>query len=62
MKNYILTLFLFASLSTTAQTNFYDPYVIEDIRIYFPTAGWDAILDAAVANETYTVADSVVIN
>jgi hypothetical protein len=62
MKNYILSFFLFAGISATAQTNFYDPYVIEDIRIYFPTAGWDAILDAAVANETYTVADSVVIN
>jgi hypothetical protein len=62
MKNYILSFFLFARLTVSAQTNFYDPYVIEDIRIYFPTAGWDAILDAAVANETYTVADSVVIN
>ena len=62
MKNFILSLFLIAGISARAQTNFYDPYVIEDIRIYFPTAGWDAILDAAVANETYTVADSVVIN
>ena len=62
MKNYILSFFLFAGITATAQTNFYDPYVIEDIRIYFPIAGWDAILDAAVANETYTVADSVVIN
>jgi len=62
MKNYLLSFFLFAGISATAQTSFYDPYVIEDIRIYFPTAGWDAILDAAVANETYTVADSVVVN
>jgi CotH kinase protein/Lamin Tail Domain/Secretion system C-terminal sorting domain len=45
-----------------AQTSFYDPYTIEDIRIYFASASWDATLDAAVANETYTVADSVVIN
>lgn len=62
MKNYLLGIFLFASSVLTAQTTFYDPYLIEDIRIYFPTTGWDAILDAAVANETYTVADSVVIN
>lgn len=62
MKKYFLFLALFVGASATAQNNFYDPYLIEDIRIYFPTAGWDAILDAAVANETYTVADSVVIN
>ena len=62
MKKYFLSFLLLAGFTATAQTNFYDPYVIEDIRIYFPTAGWDAILDAAVANETYTVADSVVIN
>lgn len=62
MKKYILALFVLVGLQSTAQTTFYDPYTIEDIRIYFPTSGWDAILDAAVANETYTVADSVVIN
>jgi hypothetical protein len=62
MKKILFLSFVLFSLQANAQTAFYDPYTIEDIRIYFPTAGWDAILDAAVANETYTVADSVVIN
>jgi hypothetical protein len=50
------------SLYSFSQTPFYDPYTIEDIRIYFANSNWDATLDAAVAGETYTVADSVVIN
>lgn len=62
MKKFLFLAVAVLSLDSEAQTTFYDPYQIEDIRIYFPTAGWDAILDAAVANETYTVADSVVVN
>jgi len=62
MKKFLFLAVALLSLDLEAQTPFYDPYQIEDIRIYFPTAGWDAILDAAVANETYTVADSVVVN
>jgi hypothetical protein len=62
MKKILSLAFAAFSLNCVAQINFYDPYTIEDIRIYFASANWDATLDAAVINETYTIADSVVIN
>jgi spore coat protein CotH len=62
MKNLLSLILSIFSLSCAAQINFYDPYNIEDIRIYFASSSWDATLDAAVINETYTIADSVVIN
>jgi hypothetical protein len=62
MKNILSLILATVSFNILAQTNFYDPYTLEDIRIYFASANWDATLDAAVANETYTIADSVVIN
>lgn len=43
--------------------NFYDITQMEDIKIYFGFSNWDYRMDTAIAgSESYTVADSVVIN
>lgn len=64
LSKKILALAAFATGFGQMQAqNFYDVSTIQDIRIYFGFTNWDTRLDTANAgSESYTVADSVVIN
>lgn len=57
-----IVIFCLIGQSSFSQT-FYDINQIEDIKIYFSFSNWDYRMDTALAgSESYTVADSVVIN
>lgn len=63
MKKYLSILALLVSLHGKAQVqNFYDRANIQTIEVFFSFSDWDAQLDAAVASDTYLIADSVRIN
>jgi hypothetical protein len=58
-------LFLFASLFVvffSKAQNFYDRATVQTIEIFFASASWDALLDAATTTDSYVIADSVRIN
>ncbi len=62
MKYKLSILFFIAlSLETFAQT-FYDLNTIQTIEITFSQSNWDALLDAAEANDAYIPAQSVSFN
>lgn len=63
MKKYCSILFLFISVYGKTQVqNFYDRATIQTIEVFFSFSDWDAQLDAAVATDSYIIADSVRIN
>jgi hypothetical protein len=59
----LTSLCLFALEGTIwSQTTFYDRATIQKIEVFFASASWDALLDAATITDTYVIADSVRIN
>ena len=53
----------FSSILLKAQNNFYDPQVIQEIRIYFSQPDWDYRMDTAKAGaDSYLMADSMLVN
>jgi len=63
MKNTILFLSFFQSFVIFSQVqDFYNRATIQTIEVFFSFTNWDAQLDAAVASETYIIADSVRVN
>jgi len=62
MRKLVLSLILFTTANLSAQS-FYDINTIQEIKIYFGFSDWDYRMDTAIAGtESYTLADSVVIN
>jgi hypothetical protein len=63
MKNLFALLISGLFIQTSFCQNFYDITQVEDIKIYFGFSNWDYRMDTAIAgSESYTTADSVVIN
>lgn len=63
MKKYLsIFVFLVSFQGITQVQNFYDRASIQTIEVFFSFSNWDAQLDAAVATDTYLIADSVRIN
>jgi hypothetical protein len=63
MNKRITLLFLHLSFFGFTQVqNFYDRSTIQTIEVFFGFSNWDTQLDAAVATESYIIADSVRIN
>lgn len=63
MKKFLSILVLLVSFQGLTQVqNFYDRATIQTIEVFFSFSNWDAQLDAAVATDTYLIADSVRIN
>lgn len=57
----VLTLCMFNG-NLQSQTTFYDRATIQKIEVFFASASWDALLDAATTTDSYIIADSVRIN
>ena len=67
--NYAINIFLIITVlfgtgqNSIAQTDFYDPGTIEDIRLYFAQSNWDEILDSLyIEGENARLGADVVIN
>ncbi|MCE2713210.1 MAG: CotH kinase family protein [Cryomorphaceae bacterium] len=58
----ILLTFCILAGNLKSQTTFYDRATIQKIEIFFASASWDALLDAATTTDSYIIADSVRIN
>ncbi len=58
----ILLTFCILAGNLKSQTTFYDRATIQKIEIFFASANWDALLDAATTTDSYIIADSVRIN
>ncbi len=62
MKKIILAVLVVIGANVSAQS-FYDINTIQDIKVYFGFSNWDYRMDTAtIGSDSYTVADSVVIN
>lgn len=53
---------LLSTVSSLEAQSFYDRTVVQKIEIFFGFSNWDTQLDNAYANDTYVMADSVLIN
>lgn len=59
---FSILLLLLSTVSSLEAQSFYDRTIVQKIEIFFGFSNWDTQLDNAYANDTYVMADSVLIN
>lgn len=61
--SFCLCVLFFVQQDLQAQNSFYDPQVIQEIKIFFSQSDWDYRMDTAKAgSDSYLMADSMVVN